>query len=87
MAKRTTRTVIDIKTDPVYAAVICPNCGQVKIPYSEYMKQLQAADSVWKCPNCMSPSEFDQYYYERHNYPRSGSWKNQSQRRKGETVS
>jgi predicted RNA-binding Zn-ribbon protein involved in translation (DUF1610 family) len=82
MASKKFTVKINPKEDPEYAAVICPNCGRVKISYKEYMKQLTAADSLWKCPNCIRPARFDQRYYEEHNYPRSGSWKNQATRNK-----
>jgi Protein of unknown function (DUF723). len=48
----------------IFAAVICPNHGQVDIDYANYMAQMAACDSRWKCPKCGFESEFDDDRYE-----------------------
>jgi len=48
----------------IYAAIICPNHGQVDLTYAQYIKQMQAAHLRWQCPKCGLISEFDEDRYE-----------------------
>lgn len=40
------------------AKVDCDNCGIVELTHENYMYQLSAVDSVWKCPHCRQQAEF-----------------------------
>ena len=51
-------------TKAPYAGIICPHHGQVDLDMEEYMDQMRAVDSLWKCPCCRSASEFDEERYE-----------------------
>lgn len=47
-----------------YAGIICHFHHKVDIDKDEYMKQMMRPDSLWICPECGSPSEFDDDRYE-----------------------
>lgn len=48
--------------------VKCPNHDDVFLTHIEYMEQMYAASSLWRCPICGEISEWDDdnydYYYE-----------------------
>lgn len=52
-----------------YAQVTCHDCGTVGLDYEEYMRQLFAAWSTWKCPKCGQAAVFDDAYYEATHLP------------------
>ena len=45
-------------------AVICPDHGQVFLTDAEYDAQMDKPDSLWTCPLCGKPSEWDDHNYE-----------------------
>lgn len=45
-------------------AVICREHGQVFLTDEEYDSQMDAPDSVWKCPLCGRSAEWDDENYE-----------------------
>lgn len=53
-----------------YAGITCRLHGNVDIDYNEYMKQMLAPNSLWKCPTCGNDANFnDDRYEELHQQP------------------
>jgi hypothetical protein len=52
-----------ISTTPTPYAVNCPTHGQVFLTEAEYSRQMWKADSVWMCPDCHQPAQWDDDNY------------------------
>ncbi len=49
-----------------YAAIYCYGpCGTVFIDYTEYARQMDQPDALWRCPECGRSALFDNIEYER----------------------
>lgn len=44
--------------------VICEYHDEQGLSYTDYMQQLGSPDTLWKCPICKQPADFDQDRYE-----------------------
>ena len=44
--------------------IICENHGKVELTREQYVAQMDHPDSLWKCPICKFPSDFDEDKYE-----------------------
>lgn len=47
-----------------YAGVICRLHGHIDIDKDDYIKQMNDVNTLWKCPICKAPAEFDDNRYE-----------------------
>lgn len=53
-----------ISTTPTPWAVNCRQHGLVYLTEAEYIRQMEDSDSLWKCPDCHEPAEWDDATYE-----------------------
>ena len=44
--------------------IICPEHGKQGLTEKDYVRQMWDADSLWKCPICRRPSQWDDDRYE-----------------------
>ncbi len=45
----------------VYCKGRCSSSGLMFLTEQEYMKQMDRPDSLWQCPQCKGPAEWDDY--------------------------
>lgn len=51
-------------TDVTPYAIHCPQCGQQFLTKDQYIDQMMAADSLWKCPRCGQDANWDDDHYD-----------------------